>query len=117
MSEVENQEVETVEVSAVEELIGQISSGDLNNAEGSFKSIVQDKLNDALEAQRIATAQAIFNGSDDDLLDDVDDVEVEVEVEEEELDTEDEIEEVEDDADDEDDEEVIAELDDDESVQ
>lgn len=115
MSEVENQEVETVEVSAVEELIGQISSGDLNNAEGSFKSIVQDKLNDALEAQRIATAQAIFNGSDDDLLDDVDDVEVEVE--EEELDTEDEIEEVEDDADDEDDEEVIAELDDDESVQ
>ena len=87
MSEVENQEVEAP--SAVNELINQITSGDLNNAEGSFKSIVQDKMADALEAQRIATAQAIFNDADDDV----------------EIDEEDEVEES---------EEIISELDDDE---
>jgi len=102
MSEVDNQEIETVEPTAVEELINQITTGDLNKAEGSFQSIVQDKMADALEAQRIATAQAIFNGSDDDLLDDVDDVE-------EEDDDEDTVSDEELDAD----EEIIAELDDD----
>jgi|TARA_R110002167_G_C12645688_1_gene648774 hypothetical protein len=90
MSEVENSEGEVVEApSAVNELINQITSGDLTNAEGSFKSIVQDKMADALEAQRIATAQAIFNDADDDV----------------EIDEEDEVEES---------EEIISELDDDE---
>jgi len=93
MSE-ENQEVE---VSAVEQLINQITDGDLNNAEGSFQSLIQDKMADALEAQKVAVAQALFNDQDDD-----------IEVEEEEIELEDE-EEVEDDE-----EEVIAELDDDE---
>lgn len=87
MSEVENQEVE---VSAVEQLINQITDGDLNNAEGSFQSLIQDKMSDALEAQRIATAQAIFNGQDDDIEDiedeevELDDGELEDDVEEEE---------------------------------
>mgnify|MGYP001448173751 CR=1 FL=1 len=75
MSEVENQEVETQEPSAVTELINQITSGDLANAEGSFKSLVQDKMSDALEAQRIATAQAIFNDQDDDVEIDETDIE------------------------------------------
>ena len=74
MSEVENQEVE---VSAVENLINQITDGDLNNAEGSFQSLVQDKMADALEAQRIATAQAIFDDQDDD-IEDIEDEEVEL---------------------------------------
>jgi len=81
MSEVENQEIETVQPHAVEELINQITSGDLTNAEGSFHSIVQDKMADALEAQRIATAQAIFNDQDDD-IEDEDDFEVDEESEE-----------------------------------
>ena len=90
MSDIENSEGEVVEApSAVNELINQITSGDLTNAEGSFKSIVQDKMADALEAQRIATAQAIFNDADDDV----------------EIDEEDEVEES---------EEIISELDDDE---
>ena len=89
MSEVENQEVETVEVqpTAVEELINQITDGDLNKAEGSFQSLIQDKMADALEAQRIATAQALFNDQDDDLdVEDLEDEEVELDdgVEEEE---------------------------------
>lgn len=87
MSEVENQEVETVEPTAVEELINQITDGDLNKAEGSFQSLIQDKMSDALEAQRIATAQALFNDQDDDLdVEDLEDEEVELDdgVEEEE---------------------------------
>ena len=76
MSE-ENQEVETVEPTAVENLINQITDGDLNNAEGSFQSLIQDKMADALEAQRIATAQAIFNDQDDD-IEEIEDEEVEL---------------------------------------
>lgn len=106
MSEVENQEVETVEPNAVEELINQITTGDLNKAEGSFKSLVQDKMADALEAQRIATAQAIFNGSDDDLLDDVEDDEDILDDDEELMDAVDQVMD--------EDEEILAELDDDE---
>ena len=107
MSEVENQEVETVQPSAVEELINQITDGDLNKAEGSFQSLIQDKMSDALEAQKIAVAQALFNGQDDDIEDDIEDEEIELEDEVETI--EDESEEVEDDE-----EEVIAELDDEE---
>ena len=100
MSEVEELEQE-IEVSAVEQMIDQISAGDLNKAEGSFHSIIQDKMADALEAQRIATAQAIFNGQDDDIEDGDEDLEVEdetddfLEVEDEEDDeiVEDEVEE------------------------
>ncbi len=76
MSEVEELEQE-VEISAVEQMINQISAGDLNKAEGSFHSIIQDKMADALEAQRIATAQAIFNDQDDDIEDGDEDLEVE----------------------------------------
>ncbi len=65
-------EVEEVEVSAVENLINQITDGDLNNAEGSFQSLIQDKMADALDAQRVAVAQAIFNDQDGDLEDDSD---------------------------------------------
>ncbi len=85
MSEVENQEQEVVEPTAVENLINQITDGDLNKAEGSFNSLIQDKMTDALEAQRIATAQAIFNDQDDD-IEDIEDEEVELDdgVEEEE---------------------------------
>jgi len=95
MSEVENQEQEVVEPTAVENLINQITDGDLNNAEGSFNSLIQDKMADALEAQRIATAQAIFNDQDDD----IEDIEDEVVEEDEEItgDTEDSLPEVEED--------------------
>lgn len=71
------------ENNAVEELINQITAGELNKAEGSFQSIIQDKLNDALEAQRISTAQAIFNTpegldtEDDDEDTDITDEEIE----------------------------------------
>ena len=78
-------ETDTTEPTSVEELINQITAGELNKAEGSFQSIVQDKMADALESQRIATAQAIFNtpeGLDDEDID-ITDEEI---VDEEELD-------------------------------
>lgn len=110
MSETETleQEVEIVEPNAVEELISQITAGDLSNAEGSFKSIVQDKMNDALEAQRIATAQAVFNDADADVEDDSDITDEVIEDEEptdEELDAVDTVMD--------EDEEILAELEDD----
>ena len=67
---------EVVEPNAVEDLINQISVGELNKAEGSFKSIIQDKMNDALNAQKVATAGQIFNGEDEDIAD-ISDEEVE----------------------------------------
>ena len=71
MSETETleQEVETVETNAVEELINQITAGDLNNAEGSFKSILDDKMADALEAQRVAVGSQMFNGDEEEVSD------------------------------------------------
>jgi hypothetical protein len=103
MSETETleQEVETVKPNAVEELINQITAGDLNKAEGSFQSIVQDKMTDALEAQRIATAQAIFNDSPEGLETDDDE---DLDITDEEIDA---VEEVMDE-----DEEILAQLDD-----
>ena len=92
MSEVENSEGEVVEVSAVQELINNITDGELNSAEGSFQSLIQSKMADALEAQRIAVAQAMFNDEDEEVEDDSDIEEIDIEEE--------------------DGEEVIAELDD-----
>lgn len=71
MSETETleQEVETVEPNAVEELINQITAGDLNKAEGSFKSILDDKMADALEAQRVAVGSQMFNGDEEEVSD------------------------------------------------
>lgn len=87
------------DTTAVEELIGQITAGELNKAQGSFHNIIQDKMAGALEAQRIATAQAIFNtpeGLDDE--EDEDDFDI----------TDEEIEDIDED------EEILAELDDEE---
>ena len=71
MSETETleQEVETVEPNAVEELINQITAGDLNQAEGSFKSILDDKMADALEAQRVAVGGQMFNRDEEEVSD------------------------------------------------
>ena len=85
MSEVENSEGEVVEVSAVQELINNITDGELNSAEGSFQSLIQSKMADALEAQRIAVAQAMFNDEDEEVEDDSDIEEIDIEEEEEEV--------------------------------
>lgn len=63
--EIEQEEVETEEeivtLSPVEELVNNITDGELNKAETSFQGIINDKITDALEAQKVAVADTIFN--------------------------------------------------------
>ena len=70
MSEEENLEIEQEEVgteeeivtlSPVEELVNNITDGELNKAETSFQGLINDKITDALEAQKVAVADTIFN--------------------------------------------------------
>ena len=84
--EIEQEEVETEEevvtLSPVEELVNNITDGELNKAETSFQGLINDKITDALEAQKVAVADTIFNDRiaepevdaeaelDDDLLND-----------------------------------------------
>lgn len=75
-NEVQPTEEPVAETSAVEDLINNISVGELNKAEGSFHSIIQDKMNNALNAQKVATAGQIFNDEDEDIAD-ISDEEVE----------------------------------------
>ena len=82
MSEEENLEIEQEEVETVEELVNNITDGELNKAETSFQGLINDKITDALEAQKVAVADTIFNDRvaepevdpeielDDDLLND-----------------------------------------------
>jgi len=79
-TEVQN-EVEQEETSPVQELVNQITDGDLAKAETSFKGIIDDKIQDALDAQRVAVAGAIFNDGEPE----------EIEVSDEELDAVEEI--------------------------
>lgn len=83
--EVQELEVETQETNPIEDLINNITAGELNKAEGSFNDILNDKLADALEAQRIQVAQDVFNtpeGLDDEFTDDIVDETIEDEDEE-----------------------------------
>lgn len=51
---------------AIQQLVDYISTGELTKAERSFQDVLNTKLSDALDAQRIATAQEIFNEVDED---------------------------------------------------
>jgi hypothetical protein len=115
--EVQELEVETQETNPIEDLINNITAGELNKAEGSFNDILNNKLADSLEAQRIQVAQDVFN-TPEGLDDEEDIVDETIEDEDETLDAEDEIsdEEIEDAIEQvfDEDEEILAELDDDE---
>jgi hypothetical protein len=70
--EVQELEVETQETNPIEDLINNITTGELNKAEGSFNDILNDKLADAIEAQRIQVSQDVFNTPEG--LDDEEDI-------------------------------------------
>lgn len=100
--EVQELEVETQETNPIEDLINNITAGELNKAEGSFQTIIQDKMADALAAQRIDVARTVFNtpeGLDDEedivdeTIEDEEDETVELADAEEEIDAETEVEE------------------------
>ena len=68
--EIQNENEEEVQQpSAVEELVNQITDGELAKAETSFGSLINDKISDALEAQKVAVASTIFNDAEEEIVD------------------------------------------------
>jgi len=69
MSEVDyNEDIETeveneVEVDPIGDFIDSIAAGKYNQAETSFNSLLADKVQTALEAEKISVADTIFNGA------------------------------------------------------
>lgn len=97
MSEVEQpiENEEVAEVNPIEELIDAIAQQNFNRAKDHFEDVLGDKMNDALEAEKLSVAQSVYNDGEeseeedfdlddveDDDLDDADEGEEE-EVEEE----------------------------------
>ena len=69
---------------SIEDLIDDITNQNFAKAEPHFHTILQSKVNDALEAEKVKVAGHIFNGEEEEQLElDLDDEEVE-ETEEEE---------------------------------
>ena len=67
--EIQNENEEEVQQpSAVEELVNQITDGELAKAETSFGSLINDKISDALEAQKVAVASTIFNDAEEEIV-------------------------------------------------
>lgn len=71
MSDLENNEIENVEDVATEvehnpinDFIDAISAGDFNQSEELFNSLLADKVQDTLEAEKIAVADTIFNDAE-----------------------------------------------------
>lgn len=97
----------------IEKFVNAVKDGNYNEAQDMFSGLVGDKLEDRLEAEKIAVAGSIFNGDDEDLdLDELGEEELEDELEEakkykkeEEDDDEDDEDDEEDDEDDEEDDE------------
>jgi hypothetical protein len=92
MSEVDQETVE-VEVNPVETFIDAVQAGNFVDAKKGFDSLVQDKLNNRLDAEKVAVSNSIFNNADDD---------IEVEDYDEDEDVNDILDEIEDELDDED---------------
>jgi hypothetical protein len=55
-------ETETVELSPTENLIGALEVGNFTSAEELFNTIMQDKVQDSLDAEKISVSSQIFNG-------------------------------------------------------
>ena len=86
MSEVENNEevavaeaeVEVTNQGTIEDFVDAVAQQNFNRAKDHFDSIVGDKMNDAIEAERINVADSIFNDApeEEQLELDLDDEEV-----------------------------------------
>ena len=101
MSEVENNEETAVEVEApnvgnIDNFIDAIAQQNFNRAKEHFDNVLGDKMNDALEAERLSVADTIFNDAPEEPemdLDDADNAFDDDETEEVELEVVDEVEE------------------------
>ena len=101
MSEVENNEevavdAEALNVGNIDSFIDAIAQQNFNRAKEHFDNVLGDKMNDALEAERLSVADTIFNDAPEEPemeLDDADDAFEDDETEEVELEVVDEVEE------------------------
>lgn len=73
-------ENETVELSPTENLIGALEVGNFTSAEELFNTLMQDKVQDALDAEKVSVAGQIFNGVEAEDLE-VTDEEIDAELE------------------------------------
>ena len=85
MSDVANETQEPVTVS-VEDLVDSIEKGDAFTSSQLFKDIVQNRIEDALEQEKIRMANQVYNGVEDEVSDEdveaaADEVEAEMEAE------------------------------------
>lgn len=55
-------ENETVELSPTENLVAALEVGNFTSAEELFNTLMQDKVQDALDAEKVSVAGQIFNG-------------------------------------------------------
>lgn len=79
---------EELETNPIGDFIDQIAVKNYNRAQEMFSDLIGDKMNSALEAEKISVAQSIYNEIDDD--DEEDDEDLEYEFEEEDLDVDEE---------------------------
>ena len=78
MSEVEQpiENEEVAEVNPIEDFIDAIAQQNFNQAKAHFEDVLGDKMNDALEAEKLSVAQSIYNDAEESEEDfDLDDVE------------------------------------------
>ncbi len=76
-------------MSSIEDLINNVMDQDFASAGPSFNEIMQQKLTDALDQEKVRVAGVVFNDDEDD-LEDVSDEEIEEIVDDEEEDEEEE---------------------------
>ena len=69
---------------SIEDLIDNITGQEYAKAEPMFHELLQSKVNDALEAEKVKVAGQIFNGEEEQLEMDFDDDELETEEDSEE---------------------------------
>lgn len=55
-------ETETVELSPTENLVNALEVGNFTSAEDLFNTLMHDKVQDALDAEKVSVAGQIFNG-------------------------------------------------------
>lgn len=85
------------ETNPIEDLVNQITDGELNKAEGSFNSLIQDKMVAALNARRIDVASSVYGVSDGepedetDIVDEVIEDDIDTDLDETETDSEDDL--------------------------
>jgi TATA-binding protein-associated factor Taf7 len=61
-------ETETVELSPTENLVNALEVGNFTSAEDLFNTLMNDKVQDALDAEKVSVAGQIFNGVESDDL-------------------------------------------------